>query len=322
MGRREAGTRVRRAAPLPKGAAAPFVIVTEAQVPGAPTEWRPHAHPAHELVCVRRGAVTARVGDRVFTVSEGCGLWMPAGEVHAGRLTAKAELRTAFFAPDRTPVAFAGPTAVAVTPLLESLLAHLARPDIDAGARARAEAVVFDVLEPARRPLALGMPGDARADVVAEALLRDPADDRSLEEWARDLDVSPRTISRAFRAATGLSFAQWRRSLRIHRALALLGEGCEVQDVAERLGYAQTSTPGCTASTAAARCWTAATAARNARSPCSARAASRARSCCSRSPGPPRTAWRSATSWRSAATRTGAASAGSPPRTGARSSTR
>ncbi|WP_233617348.1 helix-turn-helix transcriptional regulator [Actinomadura sp. WAC 06369] len=78
--------------------------------------------------------------------------------------------------------------------------------------------------------------------MVAEALLRDPADDRSLEEWARDLDVSPRTISRAFRAATGLSFAQWRRSLRIHRALALLGEGCEVQDVAERLGYAQTST--------------------------------------------------------------------------------
>ncbi|MFV2174023.1 AraC family transcriptional regulator [Actinomadura sp. LOL_016] len=242
IGRREPGTRVRRAAPLPEGAVAPFVIVAESHVPGAPTEWEPHAHPAHELVCVRRGAVTSRVGDRVFTVSEGCGLWIPAGEVHAGRLTAKAELRTAFFAPDRTPVAFEGPTAIEMTPVLESLLMHLARTDLDAGARSRAEAVVFDVLAPARPQLALSLPGDARADVIAETLLRDPADDRSLEEWARDLDVSPRTISRAFRSATGLSFAQWRRSLRIHRALTLLSEGCEVQEVSERLGYAQTST--------------------------------------------------------------------------------
>ncbi|MFC6431390.1 AraC family transcriptional regulator [Nocardiopsis tropica] len=240
--RREPSTLVKQAAPLPGGADAPFVIIAESHVPGAPTEWEPHAHPAHELVWVRCGAMTARVGDRVFTVSEGCGLWVPTGEVHAGRLTARAELHTAFFAPDRTPVAFEGPTAIAMTPVLESLLLHLARTDIDAGARARAEAVVFDVLEPSRPQLALQLPGDPRADVIAEALLRDPADDRSLEEWARDLGVSPRTISRAFRTATGLSFAQWRQSLRIHRALTLLSEGCEVQDASERLGYAQTST--------------------------------------------------------------------------------
>ncbi len=240
--RREPSTLVRRAAPLPEGAAAPFVIIAESHAPGAPTEWEPHAHPAHELVWVRCGALTARVGDRVFTVSEGCGLWVPAGEVHAGRLTARAELHTAFFAPDRTPVAFEGPTAIAMTPVLESLLMRLARTDLDAGARSRAEAVVFDVLEPSLPQLALRLPGEARADVIADALLRDPADDRSLEEWARDLGVSPRTISRAFRTATGLSFAQWRQSLRIHRALLLLGEGCEVQDAAELLGYAQTST--------------------------------------------------------------------------------
>ncbi|MBE1530430.1 helix-turn-helix transcriptional regulator [Actinomadura algeriensis] len=240
--RREPGTRVRRAALLPEGAAPPFVIVAESHVPGVPTEWEPHAHPAHELVYVRRGAVTSLVGDRVFTVSEGCGLWIPAGAVHAGRLTAAAELHTAFIAPDRTPVAFESPTAIEMSPVLEALLTHLARTDIDAGARSRAEAVVFDVLEPSRPRLTLRLPGDARVDVIAEALLRDPADARSLEEWARELHVSPRTISRAFRAATGLPFAQWRASLRVHRALTLLGEGHEVQDVSERLGYAQTST--------------------------------------------------------------------------------
>ena len=77
--RREPSTLVRQAAPLPEGAAAPFVTIAQSQVPGAPTEWEPHAHPAHELVWVRCGALTARVGDRVLTVSEGCGLWVPAG---------------------------------------------------------------------------------------------------------------------------------------------------------------------------------------------------------------------------------------------------
>ncbi|MFE1168057.1 helix-turn-helix domain-containing protein [Nocardiopsis sp. NPDC058789] len=240
--RREPRTRLRRASALPEGTDSPFVIVSESHPPGGPTEWEPHAHPAHELVWVSHGALTARVGDRLFTVSAGCGLWVPEGEVHAGRLTAGAGLHNAFFAPDRTPLAFGEPTAVTMTPALESLLIHLARTDIDAGARARAEAVVFDLLEPTAPRLALRLPGDTRADTIAEALMEDPSDDRSLEEWARDLDTSPRTISRVFRASTGLSFAQWRQSLRVHRALALLGEGHEVQEVSELLGYAQTST--------------------------------------------------------------------------------
>jgi AraC-like DNA-binding protein/mannose-6-phosphate isomerase-like protein (cupin superfamily) len=240
--RRERSTRLRRANALPEGAAPSFVIISESHVLGAPTEWEPHSHPAHELVWVRHGALTSRVGDRLFTVSEGSGLWVPAGAVHAGRLTAGAELHNAFFSPERTPLDFGGPTAVAMTPALEALLIHLARRDLDAGARARAEAVVFDLMEPTAPRLALRLPGDARADAVAEALLADPGDDRSLEEWARGLGVSPRTVSRSFRAGTGLSFGQWRQSLRIHRALALLNEGHEVQETADLLGYAQTST--------------------------------------------------------------------------------
>jgi AraC-like DNA-binding protein/quercetin dioxygenase-like cupin family protein len=236
---REARTVLRRAAPVPE---APGVIIAEAEVPEAPTEWEPHAHPMHELVWVRGGSLTARVGDRVFTVSGGSGLWLPAGEVHAGRLTGRASFYDAFFAPERTPVAFDGPTVIAMTPVLESLLLHLARQDLGAEARARAEAVVFDVLEPAPLQLALPIPGDARIDAVAEALLADPADERDLDDWARELGVSERTITRAFRGTTGLSFAQWRQALRMHEALALLADGCDVRTASERLGYAHPST--------------------------------------------------------------------------------
>lgn len=239
---RDPGTEVRRASAVPAGADAPFAIIAESQLSDVPTEWEPHSHPLHELVWVRGGTLVSRVADRVFTVSEGQGLWMPAGVVHGGRLTAGVRFHDAFFAPDRTPVAFERPTAITMTPLLESLLTHLTRTDLAAEARARAESVVFDQLLPSESEFALQLPGDARINVIAEALLRDPADGRSLEEWARVLDISDRTITRAFRQCTGLSFTQWRQTLRVHRALALLSEGCEVRGVAEDLGYAQPST--------------------------------------------------------------------------------
>ncbi|MFJ4842457.1 helix-turn-helix domain-containing protein [Streptomyces sp. NPDC088746] len=242
MWRREAGTVVRRVAPLHEQATAPFAIIAGLQIPPVPTEWAPHSHSLHELVWVRGGTLTSRVADRVFTVSDGQGLWMPAGLVHGGRATAGARFHEAFFAPDRAPFAFEEPKAIAMTPLLESLLDHLSRADLDAAARARAESVVFDVLRPSERQLVLQLPGDPRIDAIAEALLDDPADCRSLEEWARRLGVSDRTVTRAFRQATGLSFAQWRQVLRVHRALTLLSEGLDVASVSESLGYAQPST--------------------------------------------------------------------------------
>lgn len=240
--RREASTVVRQGVALPGNTPPSFVIFSESEVPGAPLEWVPHSHPMHELVWVRGGTLTARVGNRVLTVSEGEGLWLPAGQIHGGRLTANAVLHDAFFSPDRTPVAFAGPTAIAMSPLLESLLKHLTRTDLGGEARARAESVVFDVLEPSGRQLALRLPGDTRIDAIAETLLRSPADGRSLQDWALNLGISERTITRAFRHTTGLSFAQWRRALRVHHALALLSDGWDVRATSELLGYAQPST--------------------------------------------------------------------------------
>ncbi|WP_352301394.1 AraC family transcriptional regulator [Kineosporia sp. NBRC 101731] len=221
---------------------APLTIVAQSHSHSVAAEWSPHVHPMHELVWVRGGTLTSRIGHQIFTVPAGFGMWLPAGVVHGGRVTAAAQLHSAFFAPGRIPVEFSGPTSITITPLLESLLVRLGRTDLDEGARARAEAVVFDVLEAAERQFALDLPGDHRIDAIAEALIDDPSDDRSLAEWAAQLGTSDRTITRAFREATGLSFAQWRQARRIHAALALLSAGADVQEVSELLGYAQPST--------------------------------------------------------------------------------
>lgn len=226
---------------LPPEAGSAFRIISEAHYVADPTRWKTHRHPAHELVWVRRGTMTARVVDRVFTVTEGFGLWVPAEVPHSGRLTAGVELYDAFFSVENTPEVFTTATAVAMVPMLQALLVHLSRDDLGPDERERAEAVVFDVLAPADDPLAVDLPEHGQAGTIARALIDDPADERSIEDWAAELGVSVRTITRSFSTTTGLSFQQWRQQVRIHRALELLGLGLPVSEVSFRLGYARTS---------------------------------------------------------------------------------
>lgn len=215
--------------------------------PAPPTSWEPHSHPAHELVWVHDGTMTSLVttadGDRIFTVPAGHGIWIPATLTHSGTLTSGVTLFGTLFSPERTPAGFGGdPAVVAMTPVLESLLTHLGRTDLTSDARARAEAVVFDVMEPPTTRLELPLPGDPRIDGVARALLDNPGDSRGLEAWGREVGCSARTVARAFQESTGLSFGRWRQALRIQHSLSLLGAGRGVDETAGSLGYAQTST--------------------------------------------------------------------------------
>ncbi|MBF6670324.1 AraC family transcriptional regulator [Glutamicibacter sp. FBE19] len=239
---REPGTALAQASALPSGATSSFVILSETHAIDVSTEWEPHFHDAHELLWAREGTLTAQIEGQIFTVSEGYGLWIPARKLHGGRLTARIKLFSAFFAPERSSASFRNPTVITMEPLLESLLVHLSQKNLDEAARARAESVVFDVLKPSENEFALRLPDDPRISAMADQLLADPADQRSLDQWAVDSGVSARTITRAFRESTGLSFAQWRQAVKIHRALELLASGESVQDVSDLLGYAQPST--------------------------------------------------------------------------------
>jgi AraC-like DNA-binding protein len=85
------------------------------------------------------------------------------------------------------------------------------------------------------------MPRSARLKEIAGALQRDPSDTRTLAAWARVTKESSRTLARAFRRETGLSFGAWRAQLRLMKALEMLALRKSVTDVALSLGYDSTS---------------------------------------------------------------------------------
>jgi AraC-like DNA-binding protein len=85
------------------------------------------------------------------------------------------------------------------------------------------------------------MPRAAGAREVAEQLLRNPALDFTVGEWATRVLSSPRTLLRDFRADTGLTFEQWRLLCRLNAAVEFLVAGYEVDQVAARVGFASRS---------------------------------------------------------------------------------
>ncbi len=90
-------------------------------------------------------------------------------------------------------------------------------------------------------PLRLPLPADPRARRIADALLADPADRSTVDQLARRVGTSRRTLERLFRDETRLSVGRWRERMRLVAALRLLAAGEPVTSVAHAVGYATPS---------------------------------------------------------------------------------
>ncbi|MFH9610592.1 AraC family transcriptional regulator [Streptomyces sp. NPDC017448] len=222
----------------------PFVIKDYGEVVSHDTHWDAHSHPFHELLWNERGASTAVVGERVWMITPALGLWMPAGTLHTGSASAGTRLRASFFGFRTTASISDTPVAVEITPLLRLLLERLGEPALAPGSRAATEALVLDVLTPSPRELLVRVPSSALLRPIADAVREDPADQRTLTEWAAALGVSARTVTRAFTAETGAGFGRWVAAVRAQHAIGLLAAGWEVESVAEQVGYRSASAFG------------------------------------------------------------------------------
>ncbi len=230
----------------------PFVIQGMREHLAEDTRWEAHSHPTHELLWNRRGASTATVGSRVWTITPSVGVWLPAGTIHSAAAPAGTWYCAAQFGPHATPSIAAEPVAVEMSPLLILLLERLQTPDLGPGSRALTEATILDVLRPAKRGLLVRFPESSLLRPIVDAMRENPADATSLAEWATRVGASERTLTRAFRSETGLGFLRWQMSVRVQRAMALLssergdapGSLLDVAEIAETLGYRSSSAFG------------------------------------------------------------------------------
>lgn len=221
-----------------------FVIKGYEEVVADDTAWNEHSHPWHELLWNEDGASTVVVGPQVWCVTPSLGLWMPAGQLHSASAVAGTSYRAHFFRHGTVSALPDVPVAVDITPLLRLLLERLEETDLSPRSRAVTEAMVLDVLRPSPLTLLVQLPTSPLLRPIVDAVQADPADRRTLTGWASALGCSARTLTRAFRAETGTSFARWVAAVRAQHAVRLLSRGFEVDVVADVVGYRSASAFG------------------------------------------------------------------------------
>jgi AraC-like DNA-binding protein/quercetin dioxygenase-like cupin family protein len=204
-----------------------------------------HVHPFGQLVHAAGGVMRVTTDRGTWIVPPQRAVWIPADTEHDVHMVTNVEMRTVYVVRGQLAHEPESSCVVAVSPLLrELILAALAlpRPYPLGGTEERLFRVLLDnITFRDVVPLHLPTPTGAQLLAIAKALDADPADRRTLAAWAKLQRASPRTLARAFRRETALSFGAWRAQLRLLRALELLAQRRSVTDTALDLGYDSTS---------------------------------------------------------------------------------
>ena len=200
-----------------------------------------HAHRKAQLVLTLRGVVRCEVDHNVWIVPPRCAVWIPGNVPHSVTISGNVEVYMLFVEPGAAPAMPGRCCTLSISPLLERLLLHVTEMpllyDVD-DSDGRIATVLLDQLSVAPvEKLNFPMPRDARLRTVAAAMMADPSDRATIDQWGRRMAVAPRTLTRALKRETGMSFGRWRQQLHILLALQRLDQGASVQTVALDLGY-------------------------------------------------------------------------------------
>jgi AraC-like DNA-binding protein len=106
----------------------------------------------------------------------------------------------------------------------------------------RVRAVVNDQLRRASvKPVTVASARDPRLAETCALVAADLSRPLSLAALAARTGTSERTLARLFREEFGMTYPQWRTSLRVYRAMIVLSEGASVTETARRCGWATPS---------------------------------------------------------------------------------
>jgi AraC-like DNA-binding protein len=201
-----------------------------------------HDHAEQQLAYPSSGMLIVSTATGSWVVPPQRAVWLPATVAHSHQAYGATQLRTVSFPVDVNPLGLIQPAVLSVSRLLRELIIAITDdPDGPAEEQQDMKRVVLRQLRlaPALQ-FHLPRPADQRLREVAALMAREPGRDRSLADLGRAVGAGERTLSRLFRAETGMTFPQWRAQLRLHHSLTLLANGLPVTTTAITCGY---STP-------------------------------------------------------------------------------
>ncbi|WP_413112867.1 helix-turn-helix domain-containing protein [Thaumasiovibrio sp. DFM-14] len=207
---------------------------------GSTTEW--HCHCWGQLTYASQGVLSVSTNDGYYTAPPQFAIWVPSHTQHKVISTGAATMQS-LYVDNRLlrEEKWAFPFVCKVTPLCRELIVRFCQSDPDytqSEQQSRLVQVLIDELNQLKENHSkLMMPKDTRLVTLCRYLQAHPDSQLSIEALGEKINLTGRSISRHFRAETGITFQQWRQRLRLYHALSLLESGDSVTNVALECGY-------------------------------------------------------------------------------------
>ncbi|WP_081944334.1 AraC family transcriptional regulator [Thalassospira australica] len=200
-----------------------------------------HSHDWNQLLYAIEGTMTVVTEAGMWIVPPQRAVWVPPHTQHAVGCTGFTRARHLYIGRDVATNLPDQCMVLEVSPLLRELIRAATEIPIDYdedGEEGRLIRVLLDQIKaPDQDKLHLPAPKDARLSRICDHLQGDPADNRTLDDWATICGASSRTLARLFQRETGMPFREWRQKLRLLYALEKLAHDRPVTEIALDLGY-------------------------------------------------------------------------------------
>ncbi len=204
-----------------------------------------HRHPWGEFVYSFSGVMELKLDGAHFIAPPQYAVWLPPNVEHNALNHQEAchcSLYIAKVLCDRLP---SEACALTITPLIRELLEELHASPPGPVQTAEESRLLMVLLDRLNRTSRVGsyLPGssDPVLAPILDALEQNPADARSLADWARLVNATERTLLRRCQRDLGMSLAQWKQRLKVTASLLQLRAGTSVEAVAFDLGYSSSS---------------------------------------------------------------------------------
>ena len=202
-----------------------------------------HAHGSDQLIYAIRGLMHVSSGNKTWLIPPHFALWIPARQPHRLDMRSAVSMRTLYLRPGLVRRYGHSCCVLHVTSLLREVVVEA----VAAGqlrTRSPYERALRDVLihclqNASPLPTLVILPQDQRAMRLAQTVLAQPGESRSLAGLCAQAGVGVRTVQRLFRQDLGIAFDSWRRQVRLIKAIELLVSGLSVKQTALEVGYQQ-----------------------------------------------------------------------------------
>jgi AraC-like DNA-binding protein/mannose-6-phosphate isomerase-like protein (cupin superfamily) len=201
-----------------------------------------HSHAWGQVTYAAEGVVRVTVGSDSWIVPPMRAIWIPPNAVHEVATLERARLRVLYVHASKAPYRGTDCVVLDVSPLLRELIIALTQCEQGEVREALLSALILDeARHSATLPIRVALPHDKRLRILCDALIKTPSLPLTLEEWARRVGASERTLARLFEQELDMTFGQWRQQVRLAHAAPLIARGLPLSHVAADLGYTSQS---------------------------------------------------------------------------------